>query len=131
MARLEARNIPLQIMRQSFGNHVYTSLDGYAPSMHPGYYGSVAHSAAPATVYTGYGSYHNAAIAADIAMQNPHDPIARAIARQEYKRMKKISGSTITGQPLAIPPPPAAAAPPRTRLCAVSCVSIAAAAPNF
>jgi hypothetical protein len=62
------------------------------------------HSAAPAAVFTGYGSYHNAALAADFAMQNPHDAIAREIARKEYKRMKKISGRTITGQPLAIAP---------------------------
>ena len=34
-------------------------------------------------VFTGYGSYHNAALAADVAVQNPHDPIARAIAAKE------------------------------------------------
>ena len=91
-------------MRQTFGNHMYTSVDGDAPSLHPSYHGSFVHSAAPAAVFTGYGSYHNAALAADFAMQNPHDAIAREIARKEYKRMKKISGRTITGQPLAIAP---------------------------
>jgi hypothetical protein len=64
------------------GHHGLMTQGGYASA-----FLSRPHSSAYVTsvpgVFTGYGSYHNAALAADVAVENPHDPIARAIAAKE------------------------------------------------
>jgi hypothetical protein len=89
----------------SNGSSVYLSQGGYSSAVISHHQPSIVYSAAahPA-VYTGYGSYHNAVVSTNVALQNPHDPFARAVAAKEYRRMKKISGSTITGKSLALPP---------------------------
>jgi hypothetical protein len=71
-------------MYLSAGHHGLMTQGGYASASLSRVHSSSHYSVTSGPgVFTGYGSYHNAALAADVAVQNPHDPIARAIAAKE------------------------------------------------